>query len=1383
MKRLFVILVLLGMMLGLGALGVDTGVTGSPLTLAAIGFVVLASFAVAELLGRLKLPRVTGYILTGIVLGPYVANVLSDSVVAEMRMFNELAVGLIALTAGLELELSSLKRQAKSLAATIGLKIVPGALLVGGSLVGVEMLFHPLGLSSTQMVIPIALVLGALSIGTSPAISLAIITETKAKGPLSELIIGAAVAKDLVVVIMVALAIGIGGAMLSPEGSLDASVVGHLAIELGVSVAGGLVLGGLLILYLRFVKAEMLLFVTATVLLVTEAGHSVYDAFHLHVELLLLFIVAGFCVRNFSKFEHDLLHPLETVSLPIFVVFFTNAGASINLQATLAVLPVALLLSVVRAGGFYLAGNLGSKFGGESDLVRKNAWFSYLAQAGVALGLLDLAASSDALGPVSEPLLTLGMAMVAINLLVGPITLRMGLTRAGEPEAVRNKGNAQAAEGTEKASFDLDVEVSAEVSEEVAKIRRSIKNGFEIRLERAGAAWLVGRRGLRLDDPEKLRVAGDKVPKGDAPELAERLLEVHGQLCGRLLELDETWIPTSDEDWSRPPVPEEGEPIEEGLVIGARRLLWRVRRAVGAGRPRRVPLALAGREAYESRAAALCLELIRASHRADAAIADAVRRLEAGELDGPSASAFATAAVSDFRARLRGAGRELDESAGQRFADLVARLDSPVLPRQSLDLAEPVESSRQDLKTMQEEAAGWDRVSHAAWTTVSVTRRLCRLGDGIESAFGKADALFSAPGTIDETLSNFARRLGEMREFVEESETLDPASFESLAIRCTGLLPKPTVKALRTVETKGRAVHVAQMVERALREGFADAQGSESELIDVAALVRADAPARATPTRVEVRSLADSELIGRFAPLSERLVGEIVDRVVATGRTAGERVGDAELLIEVASKDEDPGRARNFLLEGFSRLTDQLEELRADAVGELREKTQALQEAASAVERALHGELLSQVVADSGRAQARRARAEVERRLVASAEAAFDWVRKRVTSGWAVVRQVSRDYELESAPQVPSALEVARSVEFAVKSTSLSAGYAPLFEERPVRDPRFFTVHRDVLRRAEAAEREWRRSKRGNAMLVVGEAGAGKTSLLNVARLKLRTREVVELSDPSRRSVVDAVMAALHVETEEDLQHAFAEFPRAIVVDDLEHHLPLGAAAVDELERLLRLIVETEANTFWLIAMGAEARSFLGDASQLRLGFADEVELPRLGAEDVSALLLSRHRVSGKEVEYPDLGVQSALRRAGLLRFRTTPEDEFFAALSRSCRGIPRHAIAHWRKLVTEHADGHLVMGSPLSTRRVLPFISGLPVETVAVLSTLLRFGPRSREELRRALHLDTAAVDQAAAFLSTARLADREDDRLGCPPGLEEDIARELRRMGVFSG
>lgn len=427
------------MILGLRMLQAEGGSTADPLTLATLGFVVLASFALAELGGALGLPKVTGYILAGITLGPFAGNIMSSAVVGEMRMFNTLALGLIATTAGLELDLRGLRRLAKTLATTVAMKIVLGVIFVGGTLYALEMGFGLLGLGSSEETMALALIFAALSLGTSPAIALAIISESKAKGRLSELILGAAIVKDVVVVVCLAIAVATAKA-LTGGGSLGADVLIHVGEELGASILAGSILGGLLIAYLRWVKAEMLLFVAAMVLVVAEVSAA------LHLELLLVFIVAGLIVRNFSKYEHDLLHPLETVSLPVFVVFFTSAGASVDLGATLSVLPMALAVCGARALAYIVAGQLGGKAGGEEPGPRKLAWLGYLPQAGVTLGLIGLASGQlgDTIGPAVA---TLGMAVVAINLLVGPVTMGLALKRAGEvPSAAPSEDTTQASD-------------------------------------------------------------------------------------------------------------------------------------------------------------------------------------------------------------------------------------------------------------------------------------------------------------------------------------------------------------------------------------------------------------------------------------------------------------------------------------------------------------------------------------------------------------------------------------------------------------------------------------------------------------------------------------------------------------------------------------------------------------------------------------------------------------------------------------------------------------------------------------------------------------------------------------------------------------------------
>jgi Kef-type K+ transport system membrane component KefB len=127
--------------------------------------------------------------------------------------------------------------------------------------------------------------------------------------------------------------------------------------------------------------------------------------------------------------------PVQLVALPVFVVFFTNAGAGIDLAVTWRVLPMALALFTARAVGYVIASRVGGRLGGESDYIRKNAWLGYLPQAGVTLGLVGLAAHQ--LPGVGTSITALGMAVVALNLLVGPVTLRKALKGAGEiPEPV-----------------------------------------------------------------------------------------------------------------------------------------------------------------------------------------------------------------------------------------------------------------------------------------------------------------------------------------------------------------------------------------------------------------------------------------------------------------------------------------------------------------------------------------------------------------------------------------------------------------------------------------------------------------------------------------------------------------------------------------------------------------------------------------------------------------------------------------------------------------------------------------------------------------------------------------------------------------------------------
>lgn len=406
----------------------------------ALGYIILAAYTVGELAEVIKLPHITGYLLAGLVLGPSVAHIiaplalpppldhgiLNQQVVDQLVLLDSLALALIALTAGGELKLDELRHGIKQIvgvlagqAVTIAIGVV---LFLVAALSVAPQLLPPVAAAGVGAIIAIGGVVASISYATSPAATIAVINSTGAKGPVAKTVLSAVILKDVLVVIAFSATMAVATSVmgLSTDGGFLLSLW-HIA----QSILLGVAIGGLLHLYLRFVGAELLLFLVGVIYTTTFIAESI------HAEAALVFIVAGIVVSNFSDRGETLIHEVERLSMPVYVVFFTLAGAKLHLDELWAMLPLALGLVIVRILALVAGVRAGAQLTGGEQNLQTYGWMGFVSQAGLAITLATQ--MKDAFpGGIGEAMFSVLLGGVAINEMLGPVLLQTGLGLAGE---------------------------------------------------------------------------------------------------------------------------------------------------------------------------------------------------------------------------------------------------------------------------------------------------------------------------------------------------------------------------------------------------------------------------------------------------------------------------------------------------------------------------------------------------------------------------------------------------------------------------------------------------------------------------------------------------------------------------------------------------------------------------------------------------------------------------------------------------------------------------------------------------------------------------------------------------------------------------------------
>jgi Kef-type K+ transport system membrane component KefB len=391
----------------------------------AFGFALIAAALAGSLFERIKLPRITGYLVFGVLCGPYVANIISPVMARELTFVNGLAIALIAFIAGLELNLRRLRPVLGSILRLSGALLV--AMYLG--LFAATWLAWPwlplLPEASGLARVALAALLATLIVSFSPTVTIAVIADSRARGPLSELTLAIVVIADLALIVLFTLSMQFVRTTLGAASLTDASLLARLAWDIAGSFAFGAMLGSLFAFYLRYVGREVTLMLLALCAVLSQVGEA------LHFEPLLAALAAGVVVENIAPPSGEALkEAVERGALPVLVVFFAVAGALLHLEALRSIGLIAVLVSATRLAFIRLGGAIGARV---SDVPRETSslvWMGLVSQAGVTLGLTTIVAGefTDWGGRVQ----TLMVALIALHELVGPVLFRSALARAGE---------------------------------------------------------------------------------------------------------------------------------------------------------------------------------------------------------------------------------------------------------------------------------------------------------------------------------------------------------------------------------------------------------------------------------------------------------------------------------------------------------------------------------------------------------------------------------------------------------------------------------------------------------------------------------------------------------------------------------------------------------------------------------------------------------------------------------------------------------------------------------------------------------------------------------------------------------------------------------------
>ena len=411
-----------------------------------LSIALLAGLLLSRLAKIVKLPAVTAYLISGVLIGPFVLGALgipgigiTSKQIEGFGLISDLALGFIAFSMGNEFRLSQLKKIGKQ-ATVIGVLQA----LITTVVVDIALIALHFAMPNT-LSIPAAIVLASVATATAPAATLMVVKQYKAKGPVTDVLLPVVALDDAVGLVVFAISFGIARSM-GTAGVSPLAIILEPLIEIVLSLLLGFVMGLLFTLCEKYFHSRSKrMAVSVTFVMMTVAISSLkfeVGGIHIAFSSLLACMMLGTVFCNICEVSEELMDRADRWTTPVLILFFVISGAELDLSVFTqwTVVVVGIVYIFARSLGKYYGANISARMTKSDPNIVKYLGITLLPQAGVALGM---AIKAIELGPDGAIVRNITLFAVLIYEIVGPFLTKIALTKAGD---IKEEGRRSARE-------------------------------------------------------------------------------------------------------------------------------------------------------------------------------------------------------------------------------------------------------------------------------------------------------------------------------------------------------------------------------------------------------------------------------------------------------------------------------------------------------------------------------------------------------------------------------------------------------------------------------------------------------------------------------------------------------------------------------------------------------------------------------------------------------------------------------------------------------------------------------------------------------------------------------------------------------------------------